>query len=269
MLHLTEVYGGFGRWDNSSLKKSLSRSRSSSSGREPRPQLWGELELIPDVQGAPDTHRDHFVGLNTGRKPNFKLENAEEHWKTLKSEKACDASAAPTIAVVNWTTQIITVFIKSDFFEQTKGLYFRNYRVYNSNLYHFATEFQNQMAFTGIIEKGRLVGTSSDIFLAEDDPTHNLKSDNTWKLLGLRGETDGEGVFMEMVRAALFGLIDSLYVNPTLVNVDMRDGGDVSGKEFVHVDTPDPVWLEYQAASIFSVFAFNALDYAKERVLVG
>jgi hypothetical protein len=44
-----------------------------------------------------------------------------------------------------------------------------------------------------------LVGTSSNIFLAEDDPAHNLKSANTWKLLGLRGETGGECVFMEMV----------------------------------------------------------------------
>ncbi|KAG0581175.1 hypothetical protein KC19_4G229900 [Ceratodon purpureus] len=246
---------------------SLIRSGSlSNSGRKPPPQLFGELNLTSNVQRAPDTFSDHFIGLNTGRKPRYDDSQAADHWETIKKGTACENTAAPSIAVVNWTTQVITMFIKST--EWGRGMYFRNYQVQDCNLAHFAEEFRNLVAFTGVLREGRLVGTTSNIFLAEDDPKHNLKSANTWKLLGLRGDTGGECLFLEMERAALFGLIECLYVDPTLLNVDMRDGGD-GVKEFVHVDTPDEVKLNYNADCVFSVFGFNALQYSKEPVLVG
>lgn len=250
-------------------------------------QLGGDI-IVPKTQGAPDTYRDSYVGLNTGKQPMFNVTKAEDHWKTIEGGTACHNADAPSIAVVNWTTQIVTMFVKNKDWEN--GMFFRNYQVENANLSHFAQEYKQQLIFTGILDDQKLQGSTSPIVMVEDDGTCTLKSKNCWTLLGLPlpqgqlklpGDTAENFVFLEMQRAALFGLVECRFEDPTLLNVDMRNGGngsenvDVSdgsngsGMEFVYVNTLDPIKLAYAPSCIFSVFAFSAEAYAKDRVLIG
>ena len=72
-----------------------------------------------------------------------------------------------------------------------------------------------------------------------------------------------------MKRAAVFGIIESLYVDPTLLDVTMLDGGKRCKENFVRIKNPRNETLSPKSANFFTVFAFYASAYANERVLVG
>ena len=76
-------------------------------------------------------------------------------------------------------------------------------------------------------------------------------------------------MFLAMKRAAVFGIVESLYVDPTLLDVTMLDGGKLCKEEFVWVKNPRNEALAPEPDHFFTVVAFNTSAYANERVLAG
>ncbi|KAG0617971.1 hypothetical protein M758_4G028900 [Ceratodon purpureus] len=216
---------------------------------------------------------DKYVGFNMGRQAAYSSEMAEQHWATfqLATFTADEKTASPTIAVVNWTSRIITMYIKPN--NKEKETYYRNYQVLNPNLKLFENEFKEFVIFSGIIQDGKLTGANSQIVVAEDNRKCRLKSDNTWTLMGFKRdpnlELPSKYEFLAMKRAAIFGIAESLYKDPTSLDVTMLDGGKGCQKVFAKVVALHKERLEFQPDNVFSVFAFNAHMYSNERVLVG
>ncbi|KAG0578556.1 hypothetical protein KC19_4G032700 [Ceratodon purpureus] len=216
---------------------------------------------------------DTYVGLNMGRQAAYTSTMAKEHWNTFQngSFTADEKTAPPTIAVVNWTAQVITMYIKPN--NKAKEMYYRNYQVLNPNLALFEKEFKGFVVLSGIIVDGKLAGTNSQIVVAKDNRRCPLKSVNSWTWLGFERDPNmklpSKFQFLAMKRAAIFGIIESLYKDPTLLDVTMLDGGKGCQKECAQVVALHKERLEFQPDNAFSVFAFNANEYSNQRVLVG
>lgn len=132
---------------------------------------------------------NNYIGLTMGRQPSYTEDKAKQHWATAQTGSLCEKTAPPTIAAVNWTAQVITMFIKPVDWE--KETYYRNYQVLNPDLAHFEKEYKEFVVFSGVIEDGKLTGTNSPIVVADGDrctnymPHDHLFSTNKHTLVGI------------------------------------------------------------------------------------
>lgn len=220
---------------------------------------YGRLELTMK-QRSRDTLRDTKLGMNTGRMPGYSEQMAHAHWSQFRHE-AFNAAAEGTIAVVNWTERLITMYVYSQPWKQ----YFRNYHVHDYDLEVFGRSYRANEVFSGILEDSWLKCCNSDLQMVEDDRCCEVQSSNCWGLLGIPGHVPGDLVFVEMKRGALFGLLQCRSSDPTLLNVDMVGDDRV---QFVHVDSEHRN-LGTKGNCWFSVFSFATNRWSEDRVLVG
>lgn len=241
--------------------------------QSPTYRLGGTLLLVmeqeaPDLKSNVPAHQKPFQSqsrMKTGRLPGYSMSNARAHWTAFQSRSSM-VTLPSTIAVVNWTENAVTMFVKNSYYDQ----YFRNYHVWNCDAKAFASENRSNHLFSGVIQGSMLHGCNDPFYVVAGDEvseTHSgVKSSNCWSMLGISGKMSrGDLVFVNMMRAAVFGLVECRFFNPALVNVDMRQR---DGLEFVHMESHSSK-LYCKRDCSFSVFSFSAHEWAAERVLVG
>ena len=144
--------------------------------------------------------------------------------------------------------------------------YFRNYWVTGSNVAGFAGQHRQNELFSGVVKDGELVGSNHPSTIVEDDGYCGFASSNCWTKLGISGRGVTDPVFVEIMRAAVFGLICCVHKKPSRLNVDMIYG---NGMDFVHVDGEQAYPDNVGPDCCFSVFSFHTYGWAEELVLVG
>lgn len=214
--------------------------------------------MIPK-QRAPDTYEDDSYGLSTGSRSGYTETNAWNHWQSFQRGRNGYCGETRTVAVLNWTSGRITMFVERDM------TYFRNYWVTRCDIAGFAQKYRRNELFSGIVKDGELVGSNHPFTIVEDDGECELESSNCWTELGISGAGVTDPVFVEMIRGAVFGLICCVPRAPSRMNVDMMYG---NGLDFVHVDG-EQGYLETGPDCCFSVFSFKTEGWSRELVLVG
>ncbi|CAM6112735.1 unnamed protein product [Calypogeia fissa] len=231
-----------------------------SNGPPPTYGYGGGKLVLEKEQRSQDTIPDTNIGMHTGRMRGYNIEIAEVHWSHFRKNSLNNVGG--TIAVVNWSEQLITMYVYSKDWRQ----YYRNYHVHDYDLEAFGSSYKENQVFSGILWDSWLKGCNDELKIVEDDGRCGVKSKNCWSLLGIQGDIPGDLVFVEMKRAALFGLLQCRSMDPTLLNVDMVGDERV---QFVHVDTEYYNNLGIKGNCMFSVFSFANHGWAEDRVLVG
>ncbi|CAM6129159.1 unnamed protein product [Calypogeia fissa] len=230
----------------------------------PTHRLEGWVSLEREQQSR-DTLKDTILGMHTGRRPHgYDQEMAERHWSYFQRG---EMDVPPTIVVVNWSESLVIMYEYS----QQRRLYFRNYHVVllERDLDTFAVQYQSRQVFSGVMKDSWLEQINSYLIKVPRPwwkTMLSVKSSNSWRMLGIQGDIEGDLVFMEMKRAALFGLIESRFKDPTLVNVDMLGH---KSQQFVKVDTEHTNLETKRSCCYFSVFSFGDNGWANDSVLVG
>ncbi|CAM6099723.1 unnamed protein product [Calypogeia fissa] len=233
---------------------------SCSNGPPPTYGYGGGKLVLEKEQRSRDTIPDTNIGMHTGRMRGYNIEMAEVHWSYFRKNSLNNIDG--TIAVVNWSERLITMYVYSKDWRQ----YYRNYHVHHYDLKAFGSLYEENQVFSGILRDSWLMACNDELKIVEDDGRCGVKSKNCWSLLGIQGHIPDDLVFVEMKRAALFGLLQCRSMDPTLLNVDMV--GD-ERLQFVHVDTEYDKNLGMKGNCMFSVFSFANHGWAEDRVLVG